>query len=46
MGCTVIGSSVGVIAGGAVFDQLLEEAGQGKIFLPFMAKGVQFFIGG
>lgn len=28
-----------------VFDQLLQEAGHEKIFLPFMAKGVQFITG-
>ena len=37
-GCTAVGGGVGVIAGGAAIDQVLQEAGKPKIFLPLMAK--------
>lgn len=45
VGCTAVGGGVGVIGGGVAFDQLLEAGGQPKIFLPFMGKGVRFFLG-
>lgn len=44
-GCSAIGGGVGIIAGGAAVDQLLEEAGRSKVFLPFMAKGYNLITG-
>lgn len=36
---------VGIIAGGAPIDQVLQEAGQPIMFLPFLAKGYNFVTG-
>lgn len=42
--CSTVGGGVGIIASGAVVDQLLEEAGQDKIFLPFLGNKFKFIL--
>jgi len=42
--CTTVGGGVGIIAGGAVLDQVLEEAGHEKLFLPFLGNKFKFIL--
>jgi hypothetical protein len=45
IGCGVTGGAAGVVAAGATFDTLLDEAGYKKIFVPFIAEGVKSVFG-
>lgn len=44
-GCSAVVDGIAINAGGAAIDQILQEAGQAKIFLPFIAKGYNFVTG-
>lgn len=45
VGCGVTGGAAGVVAAGATFDSLLDQAGYNKNFVPFLAEGVKAVFG-
>lgn len=45
LGCGVTGGAAGVVAAGATFDTLLDQAGYNKLFVPFLAEGVKAVFG-
>jgi hypothetical protein len=45
IGCGVTGGAAGVVAAGATFDTLLDQAGYKKLFVPFWAEGVKAVFG-
>lgn len=45
LGCGVTGGAAGVVAAGATFDSVLDQAGYKKLFVPFLAEGVKAVFG-
>lgn len=43
VGCTITGGGIGAIVAGSVIDEVLEEAGHGKVFIPYLASHLKTF---
>ena len=41
IGCTITGWGFGAIVAGSVLDVVIEEAGYGKVFIPYLASLVK-----
>jgi hypothetical protein len=45
IGCIATGSTAAVVAGGVIFDTLIEKSGRSPIFIPMMADGLNLILG-